>query len=55
MTNNNKDNHEDYDMKIYPVKPTLPNMPIKRALHQSLPRPPTSWLFIMGSGHGKAI
>jgi len=54
MTNNNQDNHEDYDMKIYPVKPTLPNMPIKRVLHPSLPRPPTSWLFIMGSGHGKS-
>ena len=45
MTNNNKDNHEDYDMKIYPVKPTLPNMPIKRALHPGVVRQPVGCLF----------
>ena len=51
MTSNDQD---DYDMKIYAVKPTLTSMPIKRALHPSLPRPPTSWMFICGSGMGKS-
>jgi hypothetical protein len=54
MTSNETDNYENYDMNIYAVKPTLPSMPIKRHLHPSLPRPPTSFMFFCGSGHGKS-
>jgi hypothetical protein len=54
MTSNNQDDYTNADMKIYAVKPTLTSMPIKRPLHPSLPRPPTSWMFICGSGMGKS-
>ena len=54
MTSNEQDYYSNADMKIYAVKPTLASMPIKRPLHPSLPRPPTSWMFICGSGMGKS-
>ena len=42
------------DMKIYPVKPTLPPIPLKRPFNPIIPSPPTSLLFVMGSGCGKS-
>lgn len=42
------------DMKIYPVKPTLRPIPLKRPINPILPSPPTSLLFVMGSGCGKS-
>ena len=52
--NHKQHDFSNADMKIYAVKPTLTTMPLKRPIHPSLPRPPTSWMFICGSGMGKS-
>ena len=50
----NQINFDNADMRIFEVKPTIPKMPLKRPINPNIPRPPTSWFFVCGSGMGKS-
>ena len=41
------------DMRIFPIQKTIDDMPLKRPINPILPTLPTTFLFCMGSGHGK--